>query len=253
MMYNKRFILSTIFVFILGCGGGSDSGSQIIAPPPPPPVVVVTPPVDPPVKTTLSFPENDKVCEQGISSSDTQSSVNFQWNAGQNTDNYDLMIVNLENQLQSNVNNISGTSRSVTLNKATPYSWKVISKRDGTSSTATSDIWRFYLSGEGTANYAPFPVALLSPSRGVAFQSSTTSVDLSWEQGSDPDGDSLTYTVYIDTIDGLQPPSDDNTGITANTLSINVSSGNTYYWRVKATDSNDNSSFSLVYTFQIEN
>ena len=46
---------------------------------------------DPPTASTLSFPEDDKVCQEGTSVSDTESSVNFQWSASENTTSYDLI------------------------------------------------------------------------------------------------------------------------------------------------------------------
>ena len=47
-----------------------------------------------PIASTLSHPENNKVCETGSSVSETQSSVEFQWNTGTNADSYDLQIIN---------------------------------------------------------------------------------------------------------------------------------------------------------------
>ena len=137
------------------------------------------------------------------------------------------------------------------MNKGTPYSWLIISKRSGTSVTATSNSWKFYLSGEGLLNYPPFPADLISPTSGKSFASTTTSVELSWE-GDDPDGEILTYTLYFDNQDGLQTPSLENKNISSNSKNVNVNSGNTYYWRIKTTDTNENSSYSQVYSFIID-
>ena len=139
----------------------------------------------------------------------------------------------------------------VTLIKGVPYSWKVISKRNGTTKTSTSDTWKFYLSGEGITNYPPYPAKLISPKSGSTLSSETTSVEMSWE-GSDPDGESLTYTLYFDTTDGLQAPPSENKNLTTPSKTLAVSSGETYYWRVKSTDPNENSSYSSVYTFRVE-
>mgnify|MGYP001179890183 FL=1 len=241
------FILLTVLsVMNFSCGGGgSSSGNDNIA--------ITTPAavVDPPSASTLSHPENNKVCETGSSVSEIQSSVEFQWNTGTNADSYDLQIINLETNQTINQNNISGTSKLVTLIKGTPYSWKVISKRNGTSKTATSNTWKFYLSGDGLTNYPPYPAKLISPKSGSSLSAGTTSVELSWE-GSDPDGESLTYTLYFDTTDGLQSPLSSNKNITLSSKSVSVSSGKTYYWRIKSTDPNENSSYSLIYTFRVE-
>ena len=103
--------------------------------------------IDPPSVATLNSPENNKVCEEGTSVSETQSSVTFQWTAGSNTDSYDLMLTFFLNSNQIiNQTNISETNKAVTLNNS-PYSWKVTSKRNGTTETSDSSIWKFYLSG----------------------------------------------------------------------------------------------------------
>ena len=52
---------------------------------------------------TLNSPTNNKVCEEGASVNDAQSSVNFQWTGRNNTDSCDLIITNLN--LTSNKSN----------------------------------------------------------------------------------------------------------------------------------------------------
>ena len=239
-VFFKYFMFGSLFIFSCGGDGGSDD--------------VINPPsqtVDPPSVATLNSPENNKVCEEGTSVSETQSSVNFQWTAGNNTDNYDLIITNLNSNQIINQTNISETNKAVTLNKGTPYSWKVTSKRNGTSETVESSTWKFYLSGDGISNYPPYPSTLISPSSGHVYSSSTSSVELSWE-GSHPENSSLTYDLYIDTTDGLQEPVSSNKNLSAKFKSVQVSSGKSYYWRVKATDSNNNSSYSIVFSFKVD-
>ena len=238
----KYFVFTSLF--IISCGGGGDGGSDD----------VITPPVqtvDPPSVATLTSPANNKVCEEGTSVSDSQSSVNFQWTAGNNTDSYDLRITNLNSNQEINQTNITSANKAVTLNKGTPYSWKVTSKRNGTTVTVESSTWKFYLSSDGISNYPPYPSTLLSPSSGHLFSSSTTSVELSWD-GSHPENSSLTYDLYIDTTDGLQEPISSNKNLSAKSKSLQVSSGKSYYWRVKATDSNNNSSYSIVFSFKVD-
>ena len=248
-MKFKKYI-SFILIIILSSiiescgGGGSDSGDEnLIAPPP----IVV----DPPSAATLLFPEKDQICESGTSVSTSQSKINFQWSAGSNADTYDLKITNLESNQLSNFNGVSGTNKEVTLDKGTPYSWEVVSNRNGTLVTATSSSWKFYLSGEGLTNYPPYPAELLSPKSGKLFLSSTQSVDLSWDS-SDPDGEVLSYTLYFDTVDGLQEPLAGNKNLTAKSKTVDVGPATTYYWRIKTSDTNQNSSYSQVYTFRID-
>ena len=243
---KKVFLKYFVFVslFLISCGGGGDSGSDD----------VITPPVqtvDPPSLATLNSPANNKVCEEGTSVSDSQSSVNFQWTAGNNTDSYDLRITNLNSNQVINQTNITSTNKAVTLNKGTPYSWKITSKRNGTSETAESSTWKFYLSSDGISNYPPYPSTLLSPISAHSFSSDTSSVELSWE-GLHPENLTLTYDLFIDTTDGLQDPISSNQNLSAKSKSVQVSSGNSYYWRVKATDSNNNSSYSAIHSFKVE-
>ena len=241
-VFFKYFVFASLF--IISCGGGGDGGSDDI----------ITPPlqtVDPPSVATLTSPANNKVCEEGTSVNDSQSSVNFQWTAGNNTDSYDLRITNLNSNQLINQTNITSTNKVVTLSNGTPYSWKITSKRNGTTVTVESSTWKFYLSSDGISNYPPYPSTLISPSSGHIFSSSTSSVELSWK-GSHPENSSLTYSLFIDTTDGLQDPTPSNQNLSVKSKSVQVSSGNSYYWRVKATDSNDNSSYSAIHSFKVE-
>ena len=241
-VFFKYFAFASLF--IISCGGGGDGGSDD----------VITPPVqtvDPPSVASLTSPTNNKVCEEGTSVSNSQSSVNFQWTAGNNTDSYDLRITNLNSNQVINQTNITSTNKAVTLSNGTPYSWKVTSKRNGTSKTAESSTWKFYLSGNGISNYPPYPSTLISPFSGHVFSSSTSSVELSWE-GSHPENSSLTYYLFIDTIDGLQEPISSNQNLSVKSKSVQVNSGNSYYWRVKAKDINNNSSYSTIHSFKVE-
>ena len=241
-VFFKYFVFASLF--IISCGGGGDGGSDDIITPP-----VQT--VDPPSVAKLTSPANNKVCEEGTSVNDSQSSVNFQWTAGNNTDSYDLRITNLNSNQLINQTNITSTNIVVTLSNGTPYSWKITSKRNGTIVTVESSTWKFYLSSDGISNYPPYPSTLISPSSGHIFSSSNTSVELSWE-GSHPENSSLTYSLFIDTTDGLQDPISSNQNLSVKSKSVQVSSGSSYYWRVKATDSNNNSSYSAIHSFKVE-
>ena len=77
-------------------------------------------------------------------------------------------------------------------------------------------------------------------------------VKLVWE-GSDPDTETsnLKYTIYIDTKDGKQDPSDDHKDLTSQELEVTVESETIYYWRIKTTDGT-NVSYSIVYSFRVE-
>ena len=57
-----------------------------------------------------------------------------------------------------------------------------------------------------------------------------------WE-GTDPDsGDTLSYTVYVDKVDGKQTPASALTNLSAQTADVELDADTTYYWRVKSSD-----------------
>ena len=206
---------------------------------------------DPPTSSTLSFPEDDKVCQEGTSVSDTESSVNFQWSASENTTSYDLIINDIEAETSVTYSDITETNKDATLVTARSYSWQIVSKSDETSTTATSELWQFYLAGDGEENYAPYPASIISPASGSTVSASEAGlVTLKWS-GEDPDEDTLTYTVYIDTVDGLQDTNGTITGLTETETTYEVTSGSVYYWRVKSSDG-QSSSFTQVFSFRVE-
>jgi len=246
--YYFLYILS--FVLIISCSAEDDSGTSTPPPTTQQPTPTPTPQVPAPGKSSLSAPENNEVCYEGEAVDASNSAVTFSWDASSDTDSYDLQITNQEtNQIQTE-SGITATSKAVTLATDVSYSWKVVSKANDTNDTTSSDTWQFYLAGDGQENYAPFPATIISPISGAAVDASNGLVTLSWE-GNDPDeGDSLTYTIYFDEVDGLQDPQTANTNITETSLEVEVESGTTYYWRVKTSDGTS-SSFTLVYSFII--
>jgi hypothetical protein len=203
-----------------------------------------------PGKTILISPENVQICETGVSISDTQSEVTFSWSESEYTDYYDLNITNLNSNsvIWSSKNKL--TSDKVILVKGQPYSWKVNTRNSEVSDITSSDTWKFYLGGLGVINFAPYPAALLSPNNSSTVErDSEGKITFSWD-GSDPDdGDSLLYTLYIDTIDGKQSPSASHTNLSVKTLNVVLDAGKTYYWMVKTFDGKNNS-YSVVRTFK---
>ena len=244
--YYFLYILS--FVLIIRCSAEDDDSGTTTPAVTQQPAPAPTPQVPTPGKSSLSAPENNEVCYEGEEVDDTNSEVTFSWDASSDTDSYDLVITNQETSQSQTESEISSTSKVVTLATDVSYSWKIVSKANDTSDTTESDTWQFYLAGDGQENYAPFPATIISPTSGAAVDANNGGITLSWE-GNDPDdGDSLTYTVYFDEVDGLQNPLTANSNITETSLEVEVESGTTYYWRVKTSDGTS-SSFTLVYSF----
>ena len=230
-------------ILLVSCGGGGDDGGGTVNPPPV---------INPPGKSTLSAPANNKICETGTSISDTQSEVIFTWGASADTNTYDLRITNLNTSVAINKTALATTTTKSTLDKGVPYSWYITSKSTSSTTTTNSDTWKFYLAGTGIVNYAPFPADLKTPASGsTVTRDDDGKVTFTWD-GSDPDtGDTLKYTLYVDTTDGKQTPSTVLTNLTVKTASVALEPATTYYWRVKTSDGT-NSSYSIVYSFKTQ-
>ena len=78
---------------------------------------------------------------------------------------------------------------------------------------------------------------------------STNQITLQWN-GNDVDNDITAYDIYFSS---SNPPILDVSSITENELTVSVSPGTIYYWKVLTYDSAGNSSDSGVYQFRILN
>lgn len=204
-------------------------------------------PVPPPTKAVLSFPNNNEACTTGTIISTTQSTVVFKWHSAENTENYDLNIKNLESGV-STIQNTTQTELEVTLSRNTPYSWYIVSKSSNVSTTAQSDIWKFYNSGPGTISYTPFPAEIIAPKLGQNVTTTSGKITLDWN-GSDVDGDISSYDVYFGT---ASPPVLFKINLTESILNdISVTSNTVYYWKIITKDSQGNTSDSGVYQFKV--
>ncbi len=230
-------IVFTILPCITNCSGGGGDDPN----PGPDPVVI-----DPPGVATLVFPSENSECTEGTNATSTESEVTFDWNDATNADSYQLYLKNLDTQASSNYTS-SSSQLTLTILKGTPYSWYVVSKNSGTK-TAQSTTWKFYNAGDAASSYAPFPAELVSPEMGTNLSTSTTSVTLQWK-GSDVDNDIVNYDVAFGTVN---PPSNNLGTTNATEFSVDVTSGNTYYWRIVTTDGQNNSSESEVFQFKID-
>lgn len=229
LKYLSGLILLVIFI---SCGGDSDDSEPIV-------------PVESPSAVLLTSPENNEECLTGTSVNETQSRVKFQWQVSENTTSYTVYLKNLETSVEIKMQS-STTSLNITINKNTPYKWAVISNATGTTKTAKSEEWKFYNAGDTIINYVPFPADLVAPIMGESLN--TTSVSLEW-LGSDLDNDIKEYDVYFGT---LNTPTELIKTVTSQKVeNVEVSSGNTYYWKVVTKDYYGNSSNSEIFQFKV--
>lgn len=230
--------LSLLAISLTACGGSGSSGGTTDDGPDP---------IPDPTAATLVFPANNTECNEGVILSDTQSTVTFFWNAGQNADSYTVTVRNLNTANSQSV--ISTTTEApITIARGTPFEWFVTSRAQGTSATATSATFRFYNEGPGLTTYAPFPAEAISPARGANL-SGVTSVTLEWS-GSDLDNDIVEYEVFLDT--SADPGTSLGTTTTAQLENVSVSAGNTYYWKIVTRDGQQNASTSEVFQFRVD-
>ena len=195
-----------------------------------------------PGSADLIAPASNDSCLLGTSVDAFTSNVLFQWSDSEDTDSFDLTYTNLLTNDTKTKTGIKTNSTTILLFKGVSYAWSVKSIKSN-SRVATSGTSKFYLAGPSLVTNVPLGAVLKSPN------TSSGKTTLSWT-GSDADtGDVLTYSIYVDKIDGKQTPV--KTGVSTSSVDLTLDSGSTYYWRVKTTDQNNNSSFSSIATFNL--
>ena len=95
-------------------------------------------------------------------------------------------------------------------------------------------------------NNSPTKPELTSPSNGTIDVD--TSLTLSWEESTDPEGDSITYDVYFDTSSTPSTKVEDSISSTCYDVS-GLNQDTTYYWKIVAKDGNGNSTESSTWSF----
>jgi len=230
-MRKRLSIILTSFALIIIAGCGKNSTNSIADP----------------TAVTLTFPAQNSACTTGTVISATQSTIVFTWNSASNADSYEIDIKNL---LTSTIvtQTVTTNQYTATLLRDTPYSWYVVSKSNSSSTTAKSDVWKFYNAGLGTISHPPFPADALTPTFGQNVTATAGAIKLSWA-GSDPDNDIAGYDVYFGT---TATPALSKANVTDMFLNgVSVTSGTTYYWKVITKDNQGNTSDSGVFQFKV--
>lgn len=199
-----------------------------------------------PTAALLIGPINNSECITGTPVSTTQTSVTFEWNPAQNADGYFLYVKNLASGTTAQFNAGTNVTYNATLQKGTPYSWYVSSRKEGQTSVA-SQVWKFYNAGDGVTNYAPFPAEAVFP--GISATVTGPQVTLQWS-ADDVDGDIADYKIYFGT--ASNPTTLLSTVTQPQLANVAVTAGNTYYWKVVTTDGQGNNSSSQVFQFKAE-
>tara|TARA_R110002050_G_scaffold286121_2_gene436301 strand:- start:34699 stop:36558 length:1860 start_codon:yes stop_codon:yes gene_type:complete len=201
-----------------------------------------------PGKSVLTLPLNNQECEVG-EIIDDKADVTFSWEESADTEKYTIKIVNLITEdITLNVGLRTQTT-TIKLLRGYPYSWMVTSSNSG-EITTESDVWKFYVAGDGESNNVPFPATLITPFSGATVVPIDGKVTLEWESPStDSDGDEVSFTVFVDAVDGNQEVPEERQNLTENQIEISVEPDTVYYWHVEVSDG-VNSSISATYTFK---
>lgn len=169
-------------------------------------------------------------------STHTLYSLLLQWTQAMDADGnavrYDLYVDTLPTPVKCVQTGISGNNFRVTelLSNKTWY-WKVRAYDEHGEAT-DSETWSFTTNSNN--NTPPAAAQLQLPANGSTGVNAAT-VQLTWQAGTDADGDAITYNLYTGKQQAaLQLTA---TGITGSTYTMNnVSSSTTYYWKVVALD-----------------
>lgn len=141
-----------------------------------------------------------------------------------------------------------------TLQENTTYYWRARAVEPDNVVGPWSEWWSFRLNN---TNSAPDVPQLKSPDDGA--QLTSTGPTLSVQNGSDPEGDPISYLFQLDTVDTFDSAdlqsgtvAADVSGTTSWTPTTPLSEGKTYYWRVLAQDGKDaKSGYSTVFSFSV--
>ncbi|MFB9056898.1 lipocalin family protein [Mariniflexile ostreae] len=106
-------------------------------------------------------------------------------------------------------------------------------------------------SDDAVQNQNPNPFSLMEVGDGNAPISLLP--QLNWEAAVDPDGDTITYQVFLGTNNQPQTAIAANLGVNTLTLNEELTPETTYYWMVAAKDSNGNITESEVASFVTRN
>jgi hypothetical protein len=232
---KKILVLFLFAVSFIGCSTGGDD-------PDPTPIPVVN---KEPNAPTLSSPTNNMLC--------INNAVAFTWNPATDPDgdaisytievSKDNAFTQIEHSLSS-----SSTSKNISLEKGKQYYWRVKSVDSKNASSSWSSIFQFQTEGVGLTNHLPFLPSLVAPQIDTTITSS--SVSLKWQASDVDTSDVLSYDVYFGT--DANPTNKIASDQSAQSLSVNLETSKTYYWKVVVKDGHGGQSTGPVWSFKTD-
>lgn len=196
-----------------------------------------------PSSVQLVFPSQNLLC--------TDNPITFDWSEATDPENDDIkynIIIAKDRDLADIVENrtITNSQLLVTLDKATPYYWKVNALDVNNNQGVSSETYAFITKGESTTNYAPFTSELLTPNNEA--QVTAGSLNLTWNGADANTTDTLTYELYFGEGANLLLVDD---SLTTNSNIVEVISGKTYSWKVNVKDQEGAKSIGQTWTFTV--
>ena len=197
----------------------------------------------------LIAPENLNSCTTASRINETERQVRFQWTVALHADNYELIVQNSNTQ-ERFTSNTELLNASIILPSGANYRWSVRSKSTLTPVTTDSQSWQFYLEGDPQTSHFPFPAQLNVPEDEAEISLNPANSFLFQWEGADLDEDIISYDFYL----GQEPNllRLHQAAISNSQITIELSSGSTYYWQIITRDTQQNESSSMVFIFQTE-
>lgn len=227
-------LLYTIIIgsILVSCSSGGDGGGS-------------KPPANTaPSVPALSYPADSQLC--------TENAVTFKWSASSDAEGNNILYkfqVAEDNQFNTGVINrqTASTEVSVNLKKGQAYYWHVLAFDSENAQSNYSPTYSFYTEGDPVTNHLPFLPEAVNPLYDVTID--TANAQLEWT-ASDPDtGDTLSYDVYLDTVDPPQVKVAGDISATTFDASGTVQATTSYYWQVVVKDNKGGETQGQIWKF----
>lgn len=230
---KKLLYILALNTVLWSCGGGGDTS--------PPPAENNAPTVP-----VLTLPVNNDLCIDNVQS--------FKWDSSTDPDGdaltYQIQVAKDAqfSQIAHTLSNISGTLKTLTLEKGLAYYWRVKAVDAKNASSEYSSVYQFYTEGEGASNHLPFSPVLVSPELSSVVTELTA--NLQWTASDVDTEDALTYDVYFGTENPPSVLSSENQSTTS--LEVDLTSSTTYYWKVVVKDGQGGQTIGQIWSFSTD-
>ena len=189
-------------------------------------------------------PEAPQLSSPANQAKDVNLNVTLSWKTATDPNgdavSYNVYLGTEANPVNVIISGLKVTTYQPTLMANTTYYWKVVAN-DDSGGSKESTVWSF-----STLNNAPSEVTLNIPNDGATDIALDTI--LTWQASTDPDGDDITYDIYLGTED--PPVTKVSADQTSTTFQTTLGSNTIYYWKVVAKDNHGGVTESIVWHFE---